>query len=131
MEEFITFETARHAKEKGFGQPVMHYGTYQRRFPTTTDWNVEKAAIKNWNDDEGMKFYERVSLPSQAVLQRWLREHHQLHTVVDHYKKGHYSVRLSDAGDNGVSDKLFGEEFATYELALEAGLLEALTFINR
>ena len=114
MEELITLETAKLAKSKGFDWKVKHYFTLLytgNGFGNGYNYNAEP---------------NQASRPTQAVLQRWLREVHQIHIVVDHYKKGNYSARLADAGDNSLSIELFGEVFETYELALEAALKESL-----
>lgn len=80
--------------------------------------------------DEGLRYYA----PTQALLQKWLRENHQIYV----------SVRESWSFDNILEfvctingsfvshDKLDLplNRFDSYESALEAGLLEALLTIN-
>lgn len=79
---YITFETAILAKKNGFNWPCFYYATYKRKFPTTLEYNPNRPSLANWNDTTGMNFYDRVSLPTQALLQRWLREKHQVDIII-------------------------------------------------
>lgn len=123
-EQLISFETAKLAKEKGFDEKVRavfrvwHEVAQERKYQDRA-YNYNGA---DWDGDKE-QFYSR---PTQSLLQKWLREKHELHLVVDHSKKGHYEVRLSDNSDNSISTELFGESFPSYEEALEAGLIVAL-----
>lgn len=67
-----------------------------------------------------------ILAPSQAVLQKAIREQLGIHITVHHYKNEKYSVSVSDNCHNCLGSALFGESFDTYEEALEAGLYLAL-----
>lgn len=126
-DELIKYNTAKLAKEKGL------------------DINCEE----NYNEDEELthNFSKKPAVylaPTQSLLQKWLREKHEIHLIVQStfsstdtyitYVNGEIikdkSLKeLKKVGDlSGImlDHKLFG----TYEEALEEGLLEALKLIK-
>ena len=126
-EQLISLETAKLAKEKGFdwkcyryyydvGYAPVYYDPYDSEIePSYTNHNSEPLSI---------------SAPTQALLQKWLRDVHNIHIEiqspdttqeawVSHIR---YINKFGNRGDCGDSN--------TYEAALEAGLLEALKLID-
>ena len=105
-EQLITFETAKLAKEKGFtiGVDLILY------------LYLEKG------------FY--IGAPTQSLLQKWLREQHNLEVIsmhADDFVWWKVKVRrLSKVGAELIKTEM---EFNTYEEALEKGLQEALKLI--
>lgn len=67
-EQYISFETSKLLKEKGFKELCHSYyhDNAGKRF-------VQKSVGANWNDEP---IY--VSCPTQSVAMRWLREKHEL-----------------------------------------------------
>lgn len=143
QEELISFETAILAKEKGFDVIVNHF--YHKI-------NKKKKKLgssmfpTNWNRVSGSN--RAYSSPTQALLQKWLREIHQIDVKVwaEHYLDGtnwcvqsvHWNLipeevhscadlNFIDAGSFSFGDD---GEYPTYELALEKGLLEGLKLIK-
>lgn len=127
-EQYVSFETAKLAKEKGFDIPTR-YGFSERRSLVRVDTS------DNWNQDK-----ELYSRPTQSLLARWLRENYGLfiEVTVDfirlirecdyakYYPIYYYKiVNLNNA--DYTNNK---EEFHSYEEAMEAGLREALELIN-
>lgn len=164
-EEFITFETAKLAKEKGFNISVLEYicihgvfqcineSTYYEEGdgyrclnnlggPILQDYNNVK--IDSDYAGQGPCFYNDedrsiYSAPTQSLLQRWLRERHNIHMECVHttlntlnnisyycniydYKNHHYSAQL-----NPLETKFHN----TYEQALEEALYKALKQIKK
>jgi len=120
-EEFINFETAKLAKEKGF------------EFKVT--WNYILGFKNNIERDK--------YLPTQSLLQKWLREVHNIYVssfpyqdYSDNWKPidlmYYYSIIdlnkfIKQDINNGTIGELGSDiNFKTYEEALEAGLQEAL-----
>ena len=67
-EQFITFETAKLAKEKGFNEFCKyHFDKNGGRFNS------------NWNPTKNSQWDDCITQPTQSLLQRWLRETHGLH----------------------------------------------------
>lgn len=62
---------------------------------------------------------------SQPVLQKWLRETHNIHIEI-YFNQKNYNVTILGKGE--VKDK--GFLYQTYEKALEEGLLESLKLIR-
>jgi hypothetical protein len=119
-EQLTSFATARLAKIKGFDWPV-------KNFMWIEEGNYERTNSVYYESDHN-KSAERRSLPTQSLLQKWLRDKHGIIVLPEdechpeiwvfniHSKKGyfHYTKRA----------------YKTYEEALEVGLLEALKLIK-
>lgn len=146
-DERITLETAKLLKEKNFSIPVHEsYTEYLVDLSgdpdDDTNLDVKKGEIeintyyfKN-NDksfgDYSCKNYTMYAAPSQSLVQRWLREYHNIQLYVySHTKTGKDEYRDYVAIMNGTSlNDPRDEQFQTYELALEFGITEALKSIE-
>lgn len=143
MEEYLVcFETAKLAKEMGFNERVKN--AFVTDFLKTKDENTasvikEIGCAREHDINMGGNMYESVKIystytnnknqpqilirPSQSLLQKWLREKHNIDVCVlplpYHSVKKYYEV---------VVDKLTTtwSGYETYEDALEIGLLKAL-----
>jgi len=115
-EELITFETAKLAKEKGFDSK------YTEDYDTL-GFVQQRGILESHN-------LERVSAPTQSLLQKWLREQHNLEVIsmhADDFVWWKVKVRrLSKVGAEIIKTEM---EFNTYEEALESGLHQALKLI--
>ena len=150
-EKLISLETARMAKEKGFDIPVIHYYTrinkYNRKnhISYSEGYMTERLEESNWNNGYGSypTSAEEVdcSAPTQSLLQKWLREEHNISvnpipnfkTKLNQYHLGIVFI------DKGVVDSTIIRIddayktiilFDSYEEALEKGLQEALKLIK-
>lgn len=130
-EQLITFKTAKLAKEKEFDWKTLVWeyekkGTYDPRNSSCypIDYNNE------FKED-------RISIPTQSLLQKWLREEHNWYVGVhplqiklgsqEGVKYTWYACSLN--GEKEIYDpKPLGE--LTYEEALEAGLQEVLKLLE-
>lgn len=103
--ELITLKTAKLAKEKGFKNILFE-------------------------DDLGGDVF-----PTQSLLQRWLREKHNIHIKIhssnsDRFSYEIYKMIIRDA-INETSKHLHNKiSFNTYEEVLEEGLQKALKLIK-
>jgi hypothetical protein len=116
-EELISFETAKLAKEK--------------RFDVSCRVLYNKDGSKVLNNRHTMRnnltFVDdsKISAPTQSLLQRWLREVHELNLYISLSGTKEISWFWS------INDKEYQDGSSnTYEQALEAGLLEALKLIK-
>ncbi len=66
-EQYITLETARLAKQAGFDWKCQY--RYSEGHERNDSDPTYISPCDNWNQDNGL-----YSAPTQAVLQRWLRE---------------------------------------------------------
>jgi hypothetical protein len=111
-EELITFETAKLANEKGF--PKLDYGYEYDKGGCVVDPTFYKGDY---------------SIPSQSLLQRWIREKHNLKLwVAFNYTKEWFCYYVNQYDDTVILNADLRE--ATYEEALEKGLIEGLKLIE-
>ena len=124
IEDYISFETAKLLKEKGFVQPTRHYYSYDGRLGYA-------ASEYNWNQTTG--HYCDYSCISLQMAMKWLREVHGLHINLDihwlHFANlNGWAYLIEKILDNGVeyidskgdeNDKAF---YSTYEEACEAAI---------
>jgi len=132
-EELTEFKTAKLAKEKGFDIPCLAFysgikGSGKILFDNNTETSIQTS--------------ERCSAPTQALLQKWLRDKFQIEVRIhaEHYSNGtNWNVQalkwdLSLIDDDFIADGcgMYGDngEYKTYEKALEKGLYEGLKLIK-
>jgi len=135
-EQLISFETAKLAKEKGFDLKCnCHWSTYDNNGVLNNFLRIEDNLKRDYNNYNfayiSNKNEELFSAPSQSLLQRWLREKHQINIDVETLGKENsikYSFDLVYILET-LHVKSFKEIFETYEDALEFGLQEALKLI--
>ena len=118
-EEFVTLETAKILKEKGFNEPYsLAINVEDSRQYTTSRTNSE-LPIKV------------CTHPTQSVTQKWLRETKKLHVEVS-YMYGDYWIydilTIPNHDLVGLSDRPL-VHYKSYEEALEAGIQETLKLI--
>jgi hypothetical protein len=128
-EQLISFETAVLAKEKGFDWLCNNY-TNERDGDNFSNENTI-ISYKNYNC-----IYATYSRPTQSLLQKWLREVHNIHVNIDCNAGGWYyelmkcngtTIYIEKGRNKGMAYQGFNYE--TYEEALEAGLQESLKLI--
>jgi hypothetical protein len=167
QEELITFETAKLAKEKEFNILINSYYFEDTEFKENSltgtsgyygeeyEFNLSEFN-ENWNDKWLTKksgdrcfgcskergYLETFSAPTQSLLQKWLREVHQLYVEVQvdqtTYPKFHFEVTRFEGNPKDLSEREWGWEskyhaeylYRTYEEALETGLQVALKLIE-
>jgi len=132
----ITFETAKLAKEVGFnGRGTTHFSDgLSIRFSYVKDNSTGTHVVKyiDWNKHD--KFADNISRPTQSLLQKWLREVHNLHVVAIPSTLGTgkwYYHRFDLLDLNRDSEPELVDKYDTYEEALEAGLAYALKLIKK
>lgn len=114
-EEYISFETAKLAKEKGFDIPTR-YGFSERGTLVRVDTS------DNWNQDKG--FYSR---PTQSLLARWLRGKYSKNVYVVMSITEKYIFWVQDI--HSLVKVKTTDLYDTYEEAMEDGLQEALKLL--
>jgi hypothetical protein len=125
-EGIINFETAVLAKEKGFDEECSYcYGSPSTNF----DYPKELTGRRSWNSVTLTKF---ISAPTQSLLQRWLREVHNIDMYIRFWddSKTTYESIFRYIDKNKKNNTIFKSTFyESYEEALEACLFEALKVI--
>lgn len=138
-EKIISHEVAKLAKEKGFFVVCKNF--YGRQFPQTSFDNI-------FDDMNSFGGDFSCHAPTQSLLQKWLREKHDIHVEVSAFtnnargieklmyevwvsnKENSYTGNLKNAVErlNSKNPSLFLH--STYEDALENGLKSALENIK-
>lgn len=149
-EQLISFKTAKLAKEKGFNlKSKKGYYTYQKDIETAlTEYknpiDIDKSqectfanACKPFANSDLPKDF-LCTAPTQSLLQKWLRERHNLHIYIDttssfgdmqsHVSKYKALVKVPFKPFKWTTGKYYLGD--TYEEALEKGLQEALKLIT-
>jgi len=102
-DEAIKFDTANLAEEKG----------YPFKYVTMEGLDVP------------------MNIPTQARLQKWLREVHELEVISEHMEDTpKYKVKVYHIRKEGKVTLKFRVNFDSYEEALEKGLFVALKLIK-
>ena len=128
-EQLISIETAKLAKEKGFN--LNSQGYYSCDSPSSGR-EGNQLVLRGWEkwmnfgseaSQEGTMIY---SAPSQTMLQKWLREKHNIDIIISSNVIGYgYLIYIRYPSQNKLNKCVF----QTYEEALEAGLFEVLKLI--
>lgn len=113
-EELISLKTAKLAKEKGFD---MKSG-----FAFCIENNKVEETLYCYTKEEKHLY---VARPTQGLLQKWLREKHDITLYIDY--REHHVCLYHIITDN---DELLGNKTTNYEEALEQGLIKALKLIK-
>jgi len=123
-DQLISFETAILAKEKGFSRKDID------AYPGITF----SYTINENGYDEGKLNHVHMGIPAltQSLLQKWLREKHNIQMFLHPYSDGTFACDVIDNktiyGDN-KPHRCNSPRLNTYEEALEVGLQEALKLI--
>jgi hypothetical protein len=128
-EQLISFETAKLAKEKGFDwQTRDGYHSDLQDNDFWEDWDLYLSDHYNKRlISQGV-----YSAPTQSLLQKWLREVHEIHININTFyfedlEKYGYEVEDIIHKDGWM---VLSNTAGTYEEALEFGLQEALKLIS-
>ncbi len=118
QDELVTYETAKLAKQKGFNELVKQAFTEKGKERYTLHRN-------SWGSNKVLGY----SRPTQSLLQRWLREIHNIHvyvhnSIVSNFPK-QCTYSILGNGINISYDKVNND----YEKILELGLQSALNLL--
>lgn len=124
-EDFVSFETAKLLKDKGFDIGVRYY--YQK---IDDDITYHIGDFRNWN------VYDMwYSMPTLQMAMKWLREAHNLfieikyatslfsqpHTTM-YFQICYMSLDYNISGKNMLPDNYIREYYTSYEGACEAAI---------
>jgi len=142
-DQLITFETAKLAKELGFDEFTntsfilyLKDGDGEYRDTQYRKDDVEASSFINGRNSHHFKseYYEIYSRPTQSLLQKWIREKHNLHihfnTTTDNKWYCTLVMTNNDAGFMGGGCLKKKTEHDSYEQALEEALFEALKLVK-
>ena len=111
-EDYVSFETAKLLKDKGFDEPCLYYYFSDGRIG-------KRKGLKDRNCSSVNTF----SMPTLQMAMKWLREKHLLHIPIDMMNGGRWEYEIDDIGvpfDGGVLPKYYCDKtFSIYEEAVE------------
>lgn len=133
-EELVTFETAKLLKQKGFHELCLfwYYEDGQQgggRIGKLSSYDSTCDENSGGGDQYGNKI---ICAPSQSLVQRWLREIHNLHLEAMPIRWATnniecYTWTMRNFNKGGYFSA--GDEYSTYEESLEEGIQKALGLI--
>ncbi len=135
-ENIVSFQVAKLAKEKGFEIETLYFYTKPNSKMFGLDEQGRSYSIKNISkklykcgEDAALSIKNVYLAPTQALLQKWLREVHNIHIDIPYMDEVlKYGYKITTILNNTESEEVF--KFNTYEEALEIGLFEALNLIK-
>ncbi len=135
-EQLITFETAKLAKEKGFDdRNSSQYIQYDYGENGWKENSYQEYDDLDFNIGIGDKI--RISRPTQSLLQKWLREVHNIIVIPTIFDVGFlernkfcYQAVIYNKTDSDEDKFVTSDEYKTFEQALEKGLYTALKLIK-
>lgn len=119
-EQYVSFETSKLLKEKGFDISVYSYYSRDGELHPMNEYGNSV----NFNNSI-LEYMERLSAPTQALVCRWLREEHNLSVEVYRTACGYISgiVQIPEGTELEVfkwnGDDLKSGKFTTWEGAYE------------
>lgn len=128
-EQLITFKTAKLAKLKQFNEPCRYISREGKSIDLLFDHiQIHTNTNSNCANNDYM-------IPTQALLQTWLRDKHQCLVIIDFYNNGddwdetEFKVTVSEFKHFKTHDSFVKSGLTSYEDALELGLYEALKLL--
>lgn len=123
-EDYVSIEVAKLLKEKGFDEYCNTCYYYH-----DNEW-----ILQDGNNRNRINGKDWMSRPNLYEAQKWIRNNHNIHIVIDNYACGYAwflykadnGTRISEYAEDGPND---GGCWDTYEEALNAGIIEALKLI--
>ena len=134
MEDYVSFEQAVRLKELGFDWKCNHYYDTQTKEFLPVDWfdydgDVDADDLYDNNPPKDIISY-RVSAPTLAQAQKWLRDVKKILILIDILRKNekifYWKIFNSETFWIYSSDP----DFDTYEQALSAGIDKALQILR-
>lgn len=97
-EDYVSFETAKLLKEKGFNEETEHEMWYViKQFSTGCHWNYCTYKVgditREYNDDCC------ISMPTHQMSMKWLREVHHIHISINPISEKGYNATIYDVTD--------------------------------
>lgn len=114
-EDYVSFETAKLLKKKGFEQ-----------ISTTHRYDKTGESVYWTEIFEEEKYY---SMPTQALVLKWLRVNHNIHITIDRMPKARnvfeffYQIKT---GDGFEVEPIYSGDFDTWEAACEQAIIYTL-----
>ncbi len=135
-DQLISFETALLALEKNFDELCLDtyniqtkklIGRYKIDYEDIVDEESFKEEFEVKNSTLNLEY--AIAVPTQSLLQKWLREKHNIYLISIPWKDHQADVNDKYKFRPMIVGRKTFKEYSTYEEALEKGLQEALKLI--
>lgn len=137
-EQLVTFRTSNLAKEKGFDEYCTEGYNLKKELMTIDissdsilggkSAQYKNSKLPKYSIEANQRWHinncANVTAPTQSLLQKWLREVHNIH-IQNHFLNKRYAVKIKY--DVNKSINIYNKD--SYEKALEEGLYQALKLI--
>jgi len=123
-EQLISFKIAKLAKEKGFKLPYPT-ACYTEEAELYISENLLSERITGKPKPKNIYI-----APTQSLLQKWLREKHNIDIIIEPNQDSDGNKYYCWRGRKNMSSSTIGNVADHYEEALEKGLIEALKLIK-
>ena len=111
-EDYISFETAKLLKEKGFAEPIG-----------TAYWkNGEEIGLSNPVDELAQQSHNIIFRPTLQMAMKWLREVHNWHFYIRITSDSKYCFVFQRTNGNYYTSSEFDAKYDTYEQACNAAI---------
>ena len=119
IEDYVSFETAKLLKEKGFDKPCnnRYYETHSG-FDLGLDPGYTNSHWEDWYKDMGVRNY---SAPTLQMAMKWLLEMHHLLITTFSSSQESWMYRITKPHQK-LEDGVYGEDYETREMAREAAI---------
>lgn len=121
----ISYSTAELAHDKGFKIRCPNMFDRNKEIQTTPSI---KQILSEGGTYKDIKTPIQIFAPTQSLLQKWIREVHNIHITITSISQESWQYHITKPGDS--LGKNYNEDFYNYEEALEEGLYEALKLIK-
>ena len=119
-EDYVSFETAKLLKEKGFDEYGMYFYTLEDEGEEGYKSNKRLQELAHNSHPELEK--RAVSCPTLQMVMKWLREVHSLWCEVSWEGKGLWCMEVFSLMDEEFISGSIVHEIKSYEEAAEAGI---------
>lgn len=138
QEQLISFETAKLAKEKEFDLPCLYfYPEWESDVLSVYDMGeglfTNDMKQTDYDGDRSHGFGDITLVPTQSLLQKWLRDKHDIFVELEGLISDReivYAIDIWYIKENHYYVKPFKTRYDSYESALESALQEALKLIK-
>ena len=120
IDDYVSLEQAKLLKENGFPQ---EFTNGCKVFCTVGEF---KGKIVSYNDCASERDKKSIAAPSLYVVQKWLRNEHNIHLVIHKDRIDEWSVYGHEISPIEFTVFSFLTGFDSYEEALSAGITKAL-----
>ena len=112
-EDYVSFETAKLLKEKGFDEECKKY--YNLKLLSNLYYGCGTVRNRDLKDEDD------CIAPTLQMAMKWLREMHHLHITVFSSSQESWMYRITKPHE-ALTDGAYGEDFDSYEEACEEAI---------